>query len=133
MMDVIEHVESPTQALREIQRVLSEKGKLILGTPNAMHILRFAKIIQNGIYILTTQENTYTPHYDHVSVWGAPEMRNLLQRAGFRKFTITATTYLDRPHYMLVSRVLLKLTRGFSHLSGRQLLVTAFKEGAKQA
>lgn len=124
IFDVIEHVEAPAKALREIHRVLKNAGCMILGTPNAMQILRSAMIYLKGMYVLTVPENTYTIHYDHISVWGAPEMRNLLQRSGFMDFKINACTYRDRPHKFL-PRLLLRLCP--AHLRGRQLLVTARK------
>lgn len=38
--ETIEHVESPTRALLEINRVLRPRGKLILTTPNVHHFVR---------------------------------------------------------------------------------------------
>ncbi len=38
--EVIEHVESPFQALNEINRILKPKGKAIISTPNSHHMVR---------------------------------------------------------------------------------------------
>ncbi|MHA2275402.1 MAG: class I SAM-dependent methyltransferase [Candidatus Kariarchaeaceae archaeon] len=38
--EVIEHVISPFQALREINRILKPRGKAIISTPNSHHVVR---------------------------------------------------------------------------------------------
>jgi len=125
MFDVIEHVENPTRSIREVHRVLKEKGNFLMGTPNCMYLLSTFMIMLRGMYVLTTPNNTYGVDADHVSTWGPPEMHNLLQRGGFKHFKITPYTYRDKPHKFL-PRLLLKLPwRG---LTARQILVTARKQ-----
>lgn len=124
MFDVIEHVENPTQCIREIHRVLKPGGKLLLGTPNSMYILNTAIIMRRGMYILTTPNNTYEVDADHVATWGPPEMRNLLQRGGFTRFKVEPCTYRDKPHKFLPNLLLWLPWRA---LTSRQILVTAYK------
>jgi len=116
VFDVIEHVDAPSIVLREIKRVMTKNGVLILGTPNAMRVVNFLHIAIHGFYV---------PHEDHVTVWGRMELANLFRRVGFTRFTVTACTYSDTKHGLL-STLALKLSFR-QDLTGRQLLVVAKK------
>ena len=75
--DVIEHVENPSHILREINRVLKEKGKLILSTPHANHWW-------------TTIHNWFLHPFindpdvgEHLNNWTIMDMKRLLKLNGF--------------------------------------------------
>lgn len=116
MFDVIEHVDSPMLVLKELKRVLKANGVLVLGTPNAMRILNFLFII---VHV------TYLPHKDHVYTWGKPELTNLMNKVGFKNFSVSACTYNDSKHSFLATTALKLAFR--RDLKGRQLLVIAKK------
>lgn len=84
IMDVIEHLEKPVDALKELKRVVMPKGKIILGTPNALF---FPKVVRTWI------KGVYLPHKDHIITFGVPELQNILKRTGFKSFKIEARTY----------------------------------------
>jgi len=117
MYDLIEHLDSPLQALKEARRVLKAGGELELGTPNALYL---PKILRSMI------RAHYTPHKDHIQTWGLPELKSLLLRAGFNA-SIQYCTYLNgkKPwYYSLAVKIC-----PFSALKHRQLYATARKRG----
>jgi len=116
MYDLIEHLESPLKALQESYHVLKNKGILKLGTPNALYILKIARAVKRGIY---------SPHKEHISTWGLPELYALLKKAGFKQINIRYETYLDDPH-KTIEKVILGLCP-FKALKHRQLLACARK------
>ena len=76
LLDVIEHLEKPEVVLDEIFRILRPGGTLILAFPNdRMFFL-------SRLLFLKLKEAFYDP--GHVRQWQPKEMRNLLQKKGFR-------------------------------------------------
>lgn len=116
LMDVLEHVEKPAQVLRHIHRVLKPGGKLILGTPNALYVLRF---------FMTLYKGKPAPHWDHIAVYSYPEMENLLRRTGFTNFTIEGADYNKKEKHTLTGKVIKAVFR--NKMFRRQLLVEATK------
>jgi SAM-dependent methyltransferase len=119
MFDVIEHVDSPCRVLKEIKRVMTNDGRLILGTPNILNITVILHTLLHGFYV---------PHNDHVSAWGRLELDNLMRRVGFRRFKVFAYTYDDTKHSFL-ALVALKFFAFRKDFSGRQLVAVAEKRG----
>lgn len=110
MIDVIEHLEKPVEALKELKRVVMPKGKIILGTPNALF---FPKVIRTWI------KGGYLPHKDHIITFGIPELQNILKRTGFKSFKIEVRTYCtDKNNFGF--KILSPFLR--SELKGRQLV-----------
>lgn len=116
LYDVVEHLENPLKALREIYEVLIEGGILELGTPNALFILKVARAVKRGFY---------SPHENHIATYGLPELKSLLERARFKQVNIRYATYLDYS-YRSIERLILFLCR-FRALRNRQLLAEARK------
>jgi len=116
MYDLIEHLDSPLQALKEARRVLKIGGELELGTPNALYL---PKILRSMI------RRYYHPHEDHIQTWGLPELRALLFRAGFDSL-VNYKTYLDSGkswHYRLAVEICI-----FPALRHKQLHAIARKK-----
>jgi len=111
LIDVIEHLNSPIVALKELKRVVEKEGTIILGTPNALYLPKILRTLIKGEYI---------PHKDHVITFGIPELRNLLNRSRFKSFQIQAITYRDDQHNCLIPSTILRFFR--SELRGRQII-----------
>lgn len=85
MGEIIEHVENPSAALREINRVLKKDGKFIMSAPHA-----------NDWW--TTTHNWFTPFIrdqdpgEHLSNWSKIDMVRLLKVNGFKVKKIHGTT-----------------------------------------
>lgn len=109
-IDLIEHLNSPLRALREIHRVLKEQGTLITSTPN---LINFATIKTNIMleYYNRAMSRLKRPTrlgYDvffeneewnrHIYSWTPHTLNTLLREAGFhyRYHTITGGGLLSR-------------------------------------
>lgn len=90
-METIEHVENPSQFLKEFHRILKPKGSLITSTPNATSL-------KNLFYALSyrkkekqhkiTKEISVEPkrtgtQLEHIYNWDFPVLIRLLDRCGF--------------------------------------------------
>lgn len=74
--EVIEHVENPSELLREVNRVLKNNGKLIISTPHASY---YWDIIRNWFF-------DFIPSIDigeHLSNWNILDFKRLLGKMGF--------------------------------------------------
>ena len=116
MFDVIEHLDSPSMALREIMRVMCTGGNAILTTPNAIHA---PKVVMAAI------KGRYEPSKDHVATYGLPELEMLLERCGFSNFKVSyfsgPYTSEESSNLPLWHRVVLRLSAPFPALGERQL------------
>lgn len=75
--DVIEHVENPSQLLREINRVLKDNGRLIISTPQAND---WFVTLHN--WFLRRWVNDPDPG-EHLHNWTFLDMTRLLKKNGF--------------------------------------------------
>jgi len=93
---VVEHIESPFQALKEICRVLAYPfcvwkthelviGKLHLATPNSLHLYKTLRTVVKGSYVPYDGREAGAMNA-HIQTWGVPELRNLLRVSGFCGF-----------------------------------------------
>jgi SAM-dependent methyltransferase len=125
--DVVEHLDSPLKALKEICRVLSSGGAVELSTPNPLHWRNFLRALRNKDILLT-------PVPDHITTWTDAEMRNIMTRAGFSRIIINfellkATREGDYGH-MKYDLPLFNLSIFFRRVTGRAMIVNAVKEKA---
>ena len=112
MLEVLEHVENPTQCLREIRRVLQSKGRLILSVPNPYC---WNEWVAN---LLGIPDNE-----GHISTWTPQLMGTLAHLSGFevemRKGTymrIPFSRRLLRDRYWIVGTNSLFLARSFIYV-----------------
>lgn len=80
---LIEHIESPFQALNEIFRVLKNPGKLFLATPNAMDLYNTLRTILRGSYVPYVGREAGKLR-SHIQTWGCEELRAILSVIGFK-------------------------------------------------
>jgi len=74
-MEVIEHLDYPGKAIREIFRILKPSGILVIGFPNDLFFL-LARI-----FLLKFKEARYDP--GHVKQWTPQAMKKTLEEHGF--------------------------------------------------
>lgn len=74
--EVVEHVENPSFFLREINRVLKDKGKLIISTPHACY---YWEIIRNLFFSSIESIDVG----EHLSNWNILDFERLLRKNGF--------------------------------------------------
>lgn len=86
LLEVIEHVENPSQVLREIYRVLEDDGVLFLTTPNPMHISVFIKYLRNKRVRI---------HCDHINSWTWEMLSWLIHNTGFKDIQIYLWGFVD--------------------------------------
>ena len=76
--DVLEHVNGPVYMVEEMKRVAC---KILIVTPNSLHL--------PGILMSVVRKNQkYEPYPDHVVIWSKAEMEGLLNRVGFKSYTV---------------------------------------------
>lgn len=76
---VVEHIENPLAFIKDIYRLLSEDGKLIISTPNTTDVL------------LEAIPDVYAPFFfrkAHLWYFDVESLRNLLKAAGFTDISI---------------------------------------------
>jgi ubiquinone/menaquinone biosynthesis C-methylase UbiE len=110
LIDVLEHVDSPVQVLREIKRV----GKmLLLSTPNATYLPRTLLSIKN-------RSQKAAPCDDHIQLWSKAELENLLNRVHHQHYCVVFQD-LKRARLRFLTRFVLALTP-FPALKHRSLV-----------
>lgn len=75
--EVLEHLESPFQALREIKRVLKKKGVAFITVPNLTEIRRILSTAKNPLRVRHIETN-------HKQGWDAIEFSRLTFQIGLR-------------------------------------------------
>lgn len=87
MIEVIEHLENPSQALRELYRVLEKGGNLYLTTPNPLHISVSIRYLRNKRIRL---------HCDHLYTWYWEMLAWLLHNIGFKDIEVYLWGYVEQ-------------------------------------
>ena len=112
MLEVLEHVENPSQCLREVKRVLNSTGRLILSVPNPY--------CWNELYgnLFDLPENE-----GHIAAWTPQVMGTLANLSGFRVdsrrgtfLRVPLSRRLLRDRYWIIPTNLLFLTRSFIYV-----------------
>jgi len=84
LLEVLEHLTNPIQALQQIRSVLCTHGRLILSTPNSLFILKILQAIKRGFYVVAR---------GHIYIWGQFELHQLLRKCGFNSIHIRYSSY----------------------------------------
>jgi len=79
MTDVIEHVFDPPTVIREISRVLSPGGQLLISTP-------YHGLVKNVLIALFRFDRHFDPQGPHIRFFSRSSLTHLLRDAGFRSF-----------------------------------------------
>ncbi len=92
LLEVLEHLENPVKALKEMYRVLKPGGCLIVSTPNAHDPLRFFKgwgahllgMVPGICRKIGAEERNTGTEKDHIWLWDLWNLYRLLNRCGFK-------------------------------------------------
>lgn len=105
-IEVIEHLENPYHFLREVARILKPGGRLILSTPNPLHIYNRLSFLLRGKFYRFLDGN------DHIMLFA----HYVLTKGALRFFTLEATQYMfgEMPY-----RIFSKFTYPENSLFGR--------------
>lgn len=79
IIDGIEHVENPSQVLREIYRVLKKEGTIYLTTNNPSHFSIFLRYLRNKRMIIQV---------DHLHTWFWEMLAWMMYNVGFRDIEV---------------------------------------------
>jgi methionine biosynthesis protein MetW len=82
-LDVIEHVFEPIELIKEIHRVLKEKGSLVISTPNIRYFPHLFSLAIKGKFPKTSNDKE---HYDggHLHYFTFNDVEELLVSYGFK-------------------------------------------------
>ena len=82
-LDVIEHVFEPINLIKEIHRVLKEKGSLVISTPNIRYFPHLFSLAIKGKFPKTSNDKE---HYDggHLHYFTFNDVEELLVSYGFK-------------------------------------------------
>lgn len=88
LTEVLEHLRiDPLNTLREIRRVLSDSGKLLLTTPNQYHLPAVWEFLKGNGSISFAHEQfskiERLGHMGHVREYAPADLRDLLEKEGF--------------------------------------------------
>jgi len=89
-LDGIEHTESPSNAIREFQRVLKRGGKLFLSTPNFLNIERRLRFLFTGTFSKIPSHEVIKDLWKgdlsmaHINPLGYPLLKFIMEWHGFR-------------------------------------------------
>ncbi len=95
----IEHLENPVQFIKESFRILKERGKLLISTPNILNLKSRMANLLVGFNLFTGRPCNEVGDYlggDHIHLANYYELRTHLHRNGFRILEVTTHGYSHR-------------------------------------
>lgn len=105
--EVLEHLQSPRDAMKEIARILKPGGVLIVTVPNLLHVLSILRFIKSG---------RLTVAKEHIQGFRVSELLNLGIQAGLSPVLVD---YMTWPHYHNTRWYLALLPGRLKHFSLR--------------
>ena len=91
-MDVIEHLKSPVEALVNIRKILHDKGRLIIHTPNGCHLSRFTWYLRNGVKTRNFKDFKNLGDF-HFHLYDYLSLEQTLHFCGFKTSRVIPTTF----------------------------------------
>ncbi|MBS7623623.1 methyltransferase domain-containing protein [Candidatus Bathyarchaeota archaeon] len=115
MFEVLEHLENPSGALREVGRVLRRAGTVEGSIPNPYWCGRLLRVIMHR-----DLEEQYTS-CEHINAWTISELRHLVHRC---RLELRSCRYGDSGFYKGLGSLvqLLRLNRLLKAITNHQLL-----------
>jgi SAM-dependent methyltransferase len=95
----IEHLENPVLFIRGCFRILREKGKLLISTPNILNLKSRLANLLVGFNLFTGRPSNEVEDYlggEHIHLANYYELRTHLHRNGFRILKVTTHCYSHR-------------------------------------
>ena len=95
----IEHLEAPFLFIHECYRLLKDKGKILITTPNVLNLKSRMANLLVGFNLFTGRPNNEVDDYlggDHINLSNYYELRINLHRNGFRILKVTTHSYSHR-------------------------------------
>jgi len=90
-LEVIEHVFDPLSLLRELHRVLKDKGQLVLTTPNIRYFRNVLTLVRRGRFPHTTTD-TFVWGGGHLHYFTRCDLEVLFRKAGFNGIRFMVNT-----------------------------------------
>ncbi|WP_408939012.1 methyltransferase domain-containing protein [Haematospirillum jordaniae] len=87
LLDVIEHVNAPVNAVENLMRHLAPQGVLCVTTPNATSGLAFGQILTG---------RSLNVYWDHVMAYCPEHIQAICDRCGFQLADIVFFDHIDR-------------------------------------
>ena len=94
--EVIEHIENPWQAFREINRILKKKGLLVFSLPNFTNLVSRWVFFTRGNFRLF-DEWTWK-HWGHINPLTYTELNLILKNTGFKIKAVQTQAEIGRPY-----------------------------------
>jgi len=116
--EVLEHLENPAEALREIRRILKTASTLRSSVPNIYWCGRILRAVLG-----TKVEETHTLH-EHINSWTICEIGHLLEHSQFKLVDYYYEDTGPSKRFKLLFGIL-RLNRIFKALTNHQLFFSA--------
>lgn len=94
LIEVVEHLRKPYDAIQEISRVMKDGGALIISTPNIMNWYSRMKFLVDGYFNEYFSEKEFLGDGYHISPLHFWQLRFLLNQAGMEILEMKSNSYL---------------------------------------
>jgi 2-polyprenyl-3-methyl-5-hydroxy-6-metoxy-1,4-benzoquinol methylase len=102
----IEHLENPWHTIREFSRILKNEGKLIITTPNVLHLLSRFVYYAKGELLYFSEIDFKTGHINPISF---TELKTILEKNNFKIEEITNNRYASPIHTYIFLNLVRKM------------------------